>query len=159
MRTKRREDVTQIDCILGVPVEVGTRRDVFRPTANSGSHRSRSGEHRSSRSSRGGKRVRPVVALCRRPTLLIYSALCLLVHVPFRAASSRRASPPKPMSCRPAGRVDPWRGEPPMIITESRSLAGGLRDLASEYLTPIASTNGQAGGFSSTLHIILTRRP
>ena len=28
-----------------------------------------------------------------------------------------------------------------MIITESRSLAGVLRDLASEYLTPIASTN------------------
>src|SRR5262249_59230247 len=26
LRTERREDVTQIDCVLGVPVKVGTRR-------------------------------------------------------------------------------------------------------------------------------------
>src|SRR5262249_29948021 len=30
LRTKRREDVTQIDCVLGVTVEVGTRRKTRR---------------------------------------------------------------------------------------------------------------------------------
>jgi hypothetical protein len=37
-----------------------------------------------------------------------------------------------------------------MILTESRSLAGVLGDLAYEYLVPIAATNGQVGGFLRT---------
>jgi hypothetical protein len=37
-----------------------------------------------------------------------------------------------------------------MILTESRSLAGVLRDVAAEYLCPIAATNGQVGGFLRT---------
>jgi hypothetical protein len=48
-------------------------------------------------------------------------------------------------------RIDLWEGEPPpMILTESRSLAGVLRDLAYQYLCPIAATNGQVGGFLRT---------
>jgi hypothetical protein len=49
-------------------------------------------------------------------------------------------------------RIDAWDGEPPpMILTESRSLGGVLRrSLAYEYLTPIAPTNGQVGGFLRT---------
>jgi hypothetical protein len=48
-------------------------------------------------------------------------------------------------------RIDAWGGEPPpMILTESRSLAGVLRNLAYEYLVPIAATNGQVGGFLRT---------
>lgn len=44
-------------------------------------------------------------------------------------------------------RLDAWYGNPPMIITESRSLTGVLRNLATEYVTRIASTNGQCAGF------------
>jgi hypothetical protein len=48
-------------------------------------------------------------------------------------------------------RIDCWAGEPsPLILCESRSLAGVLRPLAAEYLCPISSTNGQAGGFLRT---------
>lgn len=48
-------------------------------------------------------------------------------------------------------RIDCWGGErPPMILTESRSLAGVLRRVAAEYLCPIAPTNGQVGGFLRT---------
>jgi hypothetical protein len=48
-------------------------------------------------------------------------------------------------------RLDLWGGEPPpMILTESRLLAGVLRELAAEYLVPIAATNGQCGGFLRT---------
>jgi hypothetical protein len=48
-------------------------------------------------------------------------------------------------------RIDVWDGAvPPMILTESRSLAGVLRNLAYEYLVPIAATNGQVGGFLRT---------
>lgn len=44
-------------------------------------------------------------------------------------------------------RRDLWDGEqPPLIITESRSLKGVLRGLAYENLCPITSTNGQASG-------------
>jgi hypothetical protein len=46
--------------------------------------------------------------------------------------------------------LDPWRGEAPTILTESRSLAGVLRDLVREYRARIASTNGQCGGFLRT---------
>jgi hypothetical protein len=46
--------------------------------------------------------------------------------------------------------LDPWRGQPPLVLTESRSLAGVLRDVAREYRVRIASTNGQCGGFLRT---------
>lgn len=48
-------------------------------------------------------------------------------------------------------RLDVWDAKPPpMILTESRSLAGVLDNLAYRYLAPIASTNGQVGGFLRT---------
>jgi hypothetical protein len=48
-------------------------------------------------------------------------------------------------------RIDLWGGEPPpLILCESRSLAGVLQDIASAYLCPIAATNGQVGGFLHT---------
>ena len=49
-------------------------------------------------------------------------------------------------------RIDPWDGEPqPMIITESRSLGGVLRDkLSYAYMVDMAPTNGQVGGFLRT---------
>jgi hypothetical protein len=51
----------------------------------------------------------------------------------------------------PVARIDVWDGEePPLILCESRSLAGVLRDIARDYLCPIAATNGQAGGFLHT---------
>jgi hypothetical protein len=46
--------------------------------------------------------------------------------------------------------LDPWHGQVPFILTESRSLAGVLRDMCSGYRIRIASTNGQAGGFLHT---------
>lgn len=50
-----------------------------------------------------------------------------------------------------SARIDCWDGEPaPLILTESRSLAGVLRDIAARYLCPIAATNGQVGGFLHT---------
>ena len=42
------------------------------------------------------------------------------------------------------------RAPAPLILCESRSLAGTLRDLAARYACPIASTNGQARGFLIT---------
>src|SRR5215210_8368138 len=51
----------------------------------------------------------------------------------------------------PYARIDLWGGDPPpLILCESRSLAGVLRDIARDYLCPIAATNGQAGGFLHT---------
>jgi hypothetical protein len=47
--------------------------------------------------------------------------------------------------------LDPWKGCPPMVLTESRSLAGVLRVLVrDEYRARIAATNGQTGGFLHT---------
>ena len=46
--------------------------------------------------------------------------------------------------------LDPWKGDVPFILTESRSLAGVLRPIASEYGVRIASTNGQCNGFLRT---------
>jgi hypothetical protein len=44
--------------------------------------------------------------------------------------------------------IDRWAGRPaPLILCESRSLAGALRGLAATYACPIASTNGQTRGF------------
>jgi hypothetical protein len=49
--------------------------------------------------------------------------------------------------------LDAWRGEPPMIVTESRSLAGVLRPIAIEYAVRISATGGQASG--SLIHNII----
>jgi hypothetical protein len=49
-----------------------------------------------------------------------------------------------------SARLDPWRGQVPFIITESRSLAGVLRAQCRNYRCRIASTNGQVGGFLHT---------
>ena len=46
--------------------------------------------------------------------------------------------------------LDPWRAQAPLILTESRSLAGVLRAIAREHRARIASTNGQVGGFLRT---------
>ena len=46
--------------------------------------------------------------------------------------------------------LDPWRGGAPLILTESRSLAGVLRPIVREYRARIAATNGQCGGFLRT---------
>jgi hypothetical protein len=46
--------------------------------------------------------------------------------------------------------LDPWLGDAPLVLTESRSLAGVLRSVASEYRVRIAATNGQCGGFLRT---------
>ena len=46
-----------------------------------------------------------------------------------------------------AVRLDPWDGAAPLILTESRSLAGALRQLVREYRVMVAPTNGQAAGF------------
>jgi hypothetical protein len=48
-------------------------------------------------------------------------------------------------------RLDPWDGTPPpLLLVESRSLAGVLRDLAAAYCCDLAATNGQVGGFLHT---------
>jgi hypothetical protein len=46
--------------------------------------------------------------------------------------------------------IDPWRDHAPIILTESRSLAGVLREIVGDYRCRIASTNGQCGGFLRT---------
>jgi hypothetical protein len=46
--------------------------------------------------------------------------------------------------------LDPWEGNKPFILTESRSLAGALRPIAEEYRCRLAATNGQCGGFLRT---------
>lgn len=46
--------------------------------------------------------------------------------------------------------LDPWGGQVPFILTESRSLAGVLRAQCSDCRCCIASTNGQVGGFLHT---------
>ena len=50
----------------------------------------------------------------------------------------------------PYTELDPWRSDWPMILTESRSLAGVLRGVVDKYRALIASTNGQVGGFLHT---------
>jgi hypothetical protein len=54
------------------------------------------------------------------------------------------------LSRLPYVELDPWGGRTPMILTESRSLAGVLRDIVSDYRARISSTNGQVGGFLRT---------
>lgn len=49
--------------------------------------------------------------------------------------------------------LDPWTDGPaPLLLVESRSLAGALRAVASGYAVPLAALNGQAAGF---LHVEL----
>jgi len=44
-------------------------------------------------------------------------------------------------------RIDAWAGQPPpLVICESRSLAGVLRSTVAEYLCPIVATAGQSSG-------------
>ena len=50
----------------------------------------------------------------------------------------------------PAATLDPWNGEAPMILTESRSLAGVLRNQVYQYGAQVAPTNGQCAGFLHT---------
>jgi hypothetical protein len=49
-------------------------------------------------------------------------------------------------------RLDCWALDElaPLLLVESRSLAGVLRKLAADYLVPLAATNGQVGGFLHT---------
>jgi hypothetical protein len=49
-----------------------------------------------------------------------------------------------------SARLDPWDGQVPFIICESRSLAGVLRQLVQQFRCRIASTNGQCRGFLHT---------
>lgn len=49
-------------------------------------------------------------------------------------------------------RINPWGEQaPPLILCESRAMAGVLRRVASEYLCPITGTAGQCGGFLRTV--------
>jgi len=52
----------------------------------------------------------------------------------------------------PVARLDPWAGTSrPVIICESRSMGGILRDgVAGRYLVTVAPTSGQCGGFLVT---------
>jgi hypothetical protein len=50
----------------------------------------------------------------------------------------------------PSARLDLWQGKIILVLTESRSLAGVLRQIAWDYRIRIASTNGQCGGFLHT---------
>jgi hypothetical protein len=54
------------------------------------------------------------------------------------------------LRCLDGAVLDPWRGQVPFILAESRSLAGVLRAQCSDYRCRIASTNGQVGGFLHT---------
>jgi hypothetical protein len=47
--------------------------------------------------------------------------------------------------------LDPWQGHAPIVLTESRSLAGVLRSVCAEYGIMTAATNGQCGGFLHTV--------
>jgi hypothetical protein len=55
--------------------------------------------------------------------------------------------------------VDPWGGQAPFVLTESRSLAGVLRSIISEYRARICSTNDRCGGFLHTNIAPLRRAP
>ena len=46
--------------------------------------------------------------------------------------------------------INPWPELPPLVLSESKGLAGVLRAMVSEYVCPIAGTKGQVGGFLHT---------
>jgi hypothetical protein len=51
-------------------------------------------------------------------------------------------------------RIDAWDGlPPPLVITESRSLAGVLRATVAAYLCPIVATAGQSSGSLLALEV------
>jgi hypothetical protein len=54
-------------------------------------------------------------------------------------------------------RINPWPGEPPLLLVESRSLGGVLRSMTADYLCSIAATNGQVGGFLHTQIVPILR--
>jgi hypothetical protein len=54
-------------------------------------------------------------------------------------------------------RLDPWGGNAPLILCESRSLAGVLEPIVRDYGALLASTNGQARGFLQTDVVPLVR--
>jgi hypothetical protein len=47
--------------------------------------------------------------------------------------------------------LDPWVGDYPLVLTESRSLAGVLKALLREYRAKVSATNGQVGGYLHTV--------
>ena len=51
----------------------------------------------------------------------------------------------------PQAKLDPWQDKAPLILCESRSLAGVLRAMCSDYRIRLASTNGQCAGFLHTV--------
>jgi hypothetical protein len=55
-------------------------------------------------------------------------------------------------ACLDQAKIDPWQWkvERPVVLCESRSLAGVLRDLCRHYGVISASTNGQCAGFTRT---------
>jgi hypothetical protein len=55
--------------------------------------------------------------------------------------------------------INPWGTTPPLLLVESRSLGGVLRNLAGRYSVAIAPTNGQVGGFLRTDIAPLLPRP
>ena len=55
-------------------------------------------------------------------------------------------------------RINPWRGEPPAILCESKSLVGVLRGLAGTYLCPIAPVNLATGFLRTAVAPVLERR-
>jgi hypothetical protein len=48
-------------------------------------------------------------------------------------------------------RLNPWGGRPPRVITESRAVAGVLRNLADQYRVHVFPTGGQCGGWLRTV--------
>jgi hypothetical protein len=50
----------------------------------------------------------------------------------------------------PVAKLDPWQGRIPLILCESRSLAGVLRAMCRDYRVRVAPTNGQCAGFLHT---------
>jgi hypothetical protein len=47
-------------------------------------------------------------------------------------------------------RLNPWGGRPPRTLTESRAVAGILKNLSDDYRFPVIPTGGQCGGFLRT---------
>ena len=48
-------------------------------------------------------------------------------------------------------RLNPWEGRPPKVLTESRAVAGVLRNLSDQYCFNVFPTGGQCGGILHTV--------
>ena len=48
-------------------------------------------------------------------------------------------------------RLNPWGKRPPKVLTESRAVAGVLRNLADEFRVHVFPTGGQCGGYLRTV--------